>query len=176
MSISGMLFPYLVCYSHHGQSVQPLVALKKKFNLISLKKNLTPPCIHLYPLALCIHVVHAYLYVPCYIHSRGACLPLCSRHHVHTLLCASIPFSVTYFYIVHAKFMHIVTPSAACIYMHTHTPAHAITLSFTYLYVLSYVPRYSYTFPSLPSHHLVSICIYIYPIIHVPSSSPSNIP
>ena len=34
MSISGMLFPYLVCYSHHGWSVQPLVAL----NLISLKK------------------------------------------------------------------------------------------------------------------------------------------
>jgi hypothetical protein len=29
MSISGMLFPYLVCYSHHGWSVQPSVALKK---------------------------------------------------------------------------------------------------------------------------------------------------
>ena len=37
MSISGMSFPYLVCYSHHGWLVQPSVALKKK-------KNSNPPC------------------------------------------------------------------------------------------------------------------------------------
>jgi len=32
MSISGMLFPYLVCYSHHGWLVQPSMALKKNLN------------------------------------------------------------------------------------------------------------------------------------------------
>ena len=42
MSILGMLFPYLVCYSHHGWSVQPLVALKKIQPDILQKKSEPP--------------------------------------------------------------------------------------------------------------------------------------
>jgi len=41
MSISGIIFLYLVCYSHHGWSVQPSAALKKIKPDI-LKKNLNP--------------------------------------------------------------------------------------------------------------------------------------
>jgi hypothetical protein len=44
MSISGMLVPYLVCYSHHVWSVQPSVALKKNWPDI-LKKKSEPPLI-----------------------------------------------------------------------------------------------------------------------------------